>query len=250
MAMNLSTTICAVSRGVATQVAGSLRGKTIILENGVRKEDLDSSKSSGDVEKMLTARGISLKGPFVVVVANFGSWSDPTTVVRAAQYLKGRLSILLVGDGPSLRDARAERDRLALGNVHLLGRVPHDEALVLVCASMACVCPYNANWPNSRIPQWFSVRKVKEYLAAGKPILVPDVPAREAVLVDGVTALVYPAGDGRGLSAKMLELLDQPDLAARISRNALKAADDFTWSSVLRRSGLLDILSHKSAPKQ
>ena len=58
--------------------------------------------------------------------------------------------------------------------------------------------------------------KPLEGMAMAKPVIGSDVPAMCELVSDGVTGLVFKAGDVRDLARKCIELLSDPDLQKRL----------------------------------
>lgn len=71
--------------------------------------------------------------------------------------------------------------------------------------------------------------KLFSYLAAGRPILAPEAPDTAELLSDGENALLVPP-ERPDLAASALDrILAEPELADRLSRNALAHSEDLTW---------------------
>lgn len=63
-------------------------------------------------------------------------------------------------------------------------------------------------------------RVTVEGMLAGKPVVAANTGANPELIQDGVTGLLYKAGDPRDLAAKIQYLHDNPELAKRIGQNA------------------------------
>ena len=99
---------------------------------------------------------------------------------------------LIVGDGPLRAEVTREVERLGLErHVTLAGAVPHDEIPAFIRAFDVAVAPY----PDAPHAFYFSPLKVFEYMACGVPVVAADLGQLSAVVRDGTTGLVYPAGD-------------------------------------------------------
>ena len=59
---------------------------------------------------------------------------------------------------------------------------------------------------------------MREYLAVGKPVVAPRIGDVARTVTDDVDALLYEAGDVRGLADRLLQLRDDPALRARLGR--------------------------------
>ncbi|MDT8267847.1 glycosyltransferase, partial [Roseomonas sp. DSM 102946] len=74
--------------------------------------------------------------------------------------------------------------------------------------------------------------KLFEYMAAGKPILVSDIPALREILADGGTALLLPPGDVAAWAAAARALLADPARAAALGARARAVLlETYTWDA-------------------
>jgi glycosyltransferase involved in cell wall biosynthesis len=139
--------------------------------------------------------------------------------------LRPEVLFLLVGDDGSREAARAAPKG---DNVRL---VPWQEHKTLGpwlwAADVLLVPPSRA--PLDRFGNCVLPIKLFTYLAAGRPILAPDAPDTRELLTDGETALLVEPDRAEAAGAALDRLLAEPDLAARLSANALALAGELTW---------------------
>ena len=81
-----------------------------------------------------------------------------------------------------------------------------------------------------------------EAMGMGLPVVVTDCPVGGArmVIQDGVNGLLVPVGDTKTMYEKMKSILASPELAKRISVEAIKVRDTFPLSKIAKR--WIDIL--------
>jgi glycosyltransferase involved in cell wall biosynthesis len=72
-----------------------------------------------------------------------------------------------------------------------------------------------------------------EAMACGLCIVSTDVGGIPYLLKDGHNALLVPANDAQSMSVAVTQLLREPGLASRISKNARTAAEKFDWSKIM-----------------
>ncbi len=69
------------------------------------------------------------------------------------------------------------------------------------------------------------------YLAAGRPILAPDLPDLKEILSHGKNAWLVPADQPIQAAQALINVLQNPQLANRMASQALKTASVFTWEN-------------------
>jgi len=174
-------------------------------------------------------RRLGLDGRFVVGwVGSFRPFHTLDMALSAAAQVEGA-TLLLVGDGPervpierSARDAGVE--------IVTTGTVPHADLpaylgamdVGLVLAGRGQIFHY-------------SPLKLAEYLAAGLPVVVPDVAPIVERLAPEVNAVVVPPGDVNGLASALVRLRDDLELRKRLAANAATAAVQWSWDRQVER---------------
>jgi glycosyltransferase involved in cell wall biosynthesis len=77
--------------------------------------------------------------------------------------------------------------------------------------------------------------KLPEFFAMGRPVILPACNLGNE-LTDGEDALLLRKGDGLEIAARLEQLLDHPELAARLAQNARRfALEKLDWSRNARR---------------
>lgn len=74
-----------------------------------------------------------------------------------------------------------------------------------------------------------------EAMACGCPVVTTAAQGNEEFCIDGVTALVAPAGDAEAVAEKCLRLQSDPHLARRLVENAKALIGTYTWDRVIDR---------------
>ena len=154
-------------------------------------------------------------------------------MLDSSKYFDDKIQLVVIGEGK-----RLEEYEVAYPSILFTGTVPHRDAVALLRKMAVCLCPYSTQ----PIAKNKSYRKVLEYLAAGKPIVASNADGREKILKEAENVLLYKVGDPQDLAAKVKAVLDDEKLCARMSRNNLKLAKEFSWSEVINRSGLIEML--------
>jgi glycosyltransferase involved in cell wall biosynthesis len=133
----------------------------------------------------------------------------------------------LVGEGP-LRDAVAARiQELGLeGHVHLAGW--HDEASRLMAA--ADVVTLTSRWEGAPYT-------LLEAMAWSRPVVATAVNGCPEIVVDGGTGFLVPPGDTSAWAGRIIDLLDDPAMAAAMGRAGRRRVEErFSLQDVVART--------------
>jgi glycosyltransferase involved in cell wall biosynthesis len=172
----------------------------------------------GEVAAPTDAVGLRRGRRHLVAFAGvMGSQDGVDLLLDAAKLLvvdQGRdVQFVLVGSGSELARLRSRADELGLGgHVTFTGLLPHAELLGVLDEADVCVSPDDVNALNDRS----TMIKVLEYMAAGKPVVQFDLAEGRASAGDA--ALYAGDDDPADLAARIAELLDDPDLRARLGQ--------------------------------
>jgi glycosyltransferase involved in cell wall biosynthesis len=198
-----------------------------VIPEGV---DLDICKPDPAVRKATLAVGkltVTPKQRLVTYVArNLEPYRGFHTMMRALpELLAARRDVVVslvggdevsYGAPPALGSWREvmmkELDgRIDLGRVHFMGKIPYEDHVRLLQRSDAHVYftyPFVASW------------SLREALAIGAPVIGSDTRTVTEFVRHNETGLISPTLDAGALSRRMLELLEDRRLAARLGANA------------------------------
>ena len=121
-------------------------------------------------------------------------------------------------------EQRANLQRMAAergvgANLHFLGTISEEEKLALLRASD--VLPFPSRYEGFGLP-------LLEGMAAGVPVISTDIPVVNEIVRDGENGLLIPYDDTAALARAMLDVLEQPELRARlVAGGARSMADAF-----------------------
>jgi glycosyltransferase involved in cell wall biosynthesis len=171
-----------------------------------------------DAADVRASYGIDVDAPLVVVVArhhrqkNLRMFLDAFAAVRRSI---PAARALLVGDGPETDALQRHAATLGLGaSVVFAGRRPNpaDEM------HAADVVALSSDWEGSPLV-------VAECLQLARPLVCTAVGTATANLVDGRDARITPVGDAAAFAAALVEVLDDPTLAASLATNGARVAE-------------------------
>lgn len=152
--------------------------------------------------------------PFALYFGRLAREKGVHTLVRAAQ-LSG-VPLTIVGSGSEEASLRALVAREGLTHVRFVGPLWGEPMKDLLRRARCVVCP----------SEWYenSPLTVYESMALGKPVVGADIGGIPELVQDGVTGLLFRAGDAADLAAKLRQLMDAPDAARRWGEEARRIA--------------------------
>ncbi len=230
--LELSDRMIVVSEGIEAQIQ-KYKNKCILIPNGVDIQKIDDANTGIHTLDLKDYKKI------VGFVGNWESFMNVEDMCQAAEYVPDVLFVI-VGEGfnaPKLMDTYK-----GYGNVIFAGRKPQKEALSIMHMFDICILPYDKIDAHSSYPGFFSSRKTKEYIAAGKPIIVADVIGKESCLIPGYNCVLYESRNPRDLADKISETFDNPSLFSSMGKNNFEMREHFTWWYLIQTSGIIEDL--------
>jgi len=199
------------------EFAGDSR-RVEMLESGVRMEEFERARAERAKPHPAFA-GVS--GPVAGFVGSLRGSTDLALLAEAAA-LAPEITFMLVG--PAFADLGALR---ALPNVRIAGAVPHPEVMKYMVRFDAGVLPYVLN----RFTSDIMPVKLKEYLAAGLPVVATPLPEVRR-FADEYPGMIEFASDAGELVAALRSAVRNPpaDAAQRMD-----VARGFDWKSQTKR---------------
>ena len=148
-------------------------------------------------------------------------------LLAAAQHWPAGVPLVFIGEG----EARAELEKRAGRNVHFVG-AQSLEKLPALFSALDCLV-----LPSRTTPTWKEQfgRVLIEAASCGVPVVGSDSGAIPEVVGQGERALglIFPEGDARALTAAILQLKNDPPLAAQLgATGARRARAEFSWARV------------------
>jgi glycosyltransferase involved in cell wall biosynthesis len=156
--------------------------------------------------------------------------SDLDFVLKSMVHLKGT-KLTVVGDGPRRKEFEKLAENLGLTDVEFAGMKDREEVKKHLYTSDVALMPFVDNIPNrSRSPV-----KLGEYLAAGKPVVTNNVGIMRMVIENGENGIITK--DNPEDFAKGVKKLENLKLRKKISLNARKTAERYSWKSIAENLG-------------
>jgi glycosyltransferase involved in cell wall biosynthesis len=162
------------------------------------------------------------------------------TVLGMARRLP-RVSFVLVGsEGNGLVEALARRH----DNVSIVPWQPFAKVARYLMAADVLLQP-PSHIPLKLVGNTVLPMKLFLYLAAGRPIVAPDLPDMREVLAHDENALLVPPGDTAAAARAVGRIMDEPGLGERLGAGAKKTAEGLTWDARAQR--ILSFLEQRRA---
>lgn len=207
-------------------VRGIDKAKLLVLPDGVDLAEFDvknTQEHCGDRKKL----GLPLDKKIVLYSGHLYEWKGAGVLLETARKFLEESGPQFIFIGGTKKDVFKFRQKaLNLNNVMIVGHRPHSEIPYWLRAADVLVLPNSAKEDISKF--WTSPMKMFEYMASGRPIVASDLPSLREVLNENNSVLVEPDSPKK-LSEGIKKILDNPELAERISGQALRAVQDYTW---------------------
>jgi glycosyltransferase involved in cell wall biosynthesis len=147
-------------------------------------------------------------------------------VLRAFARIQERFPearLLVAGDGSQRAALEALATELGLRETRFLGRVAPEQMPALYdAAEIYLNAPNIDNMPGS----------ILEAFASGLPVVTSDAGGIPYIVTHEETGLLVPRGDHQAMADAAIRLLEEGDLAARLSLRARAECGKYHWSSV------------------
>ena len=192
---------------------GVPRGKCIVMPNGV---DPDRFTPGARDTALFDQLGIP-KGHFVVGFTGvLRPWHGLDLLVEAAATVARngfKVFLLIVGDGPYRSSLEKMVDESGLErSVCITGRIPHERVPDYVSLFDVAVSP--------RATFYASPMKVIEYMALGKPVVVPGTPNFLDIIDDRSEGITFEEGSAVSLEQAIVRLCQEPELRRELGIRA------------------------------
>jgi glycosyltransferase involved in cell wall biosynthesis len=223
--LHLSDAILCPSNVTRDYIAslGLNRKLVTVIPNGVSASDFSPSP--------LPAR--EGRVPVLLYIGTLADWQGLDIVIRALPKILAQQDVRLqiVGRGRSRQRKILSKQIRKLGvegSVIIQPAIPHHEIPSLIAESDICIAPLGLNDRN--VTQGACPIKVLEYMAAGRPLLVSNMPIVRELVREDVDALLFSPNDPDDLARQVIALLNDPDLSKRLAESAsARALSKFTW---------------------
>ncbi|WP_119069582.1 glycosyltransferase family 4 protein [Aggregatilinea lenta] len=136
---------------------------------------------------------------------------------------------VVVGDGDFREALEAQTRALGLDNaVSFCGRQPHDQLVTYIRQADVGVALYKQR----EFIHYASPMKIREYMAAGLPVITTRIGQAEEVIEESDAGILVERTPD-SIAQAAIALLNDADLRQRYANNAVQYTEDADWNSVL-----------------
>ena len=211
--------------------------RLLVAHNGHDPERFRERPAQGELRRSLD---LPLDRPVVVYTGHINLTKGMDVVLGMARRMPRALFVLVGSEGHGVVERLARRH----ANVKVVAWQPFGTVARYLMAADVLLQP-PSRVPLKLIGNTVLPMKLFLYLAAGRPIVAPDLPDMRELLIHDHNALLVPPGSDEGGAHALGRLLDEPELAERLGRAALATSERLTWDARARR--ILEFLERRLA---
>jgi glycosyltransferase involved in cell wall biosynthesis len=208
---------------------GVPRSRVVVIPNGIELERYDPVKArgSGWRERLGVPEEVTLIGGVGRLTAQKG-FDD---LIRAfAAIDRPDVWLVIAGDGPDWEELREMARMFDVSERVLIPGFVEDVPGLLAGLDLFVLSSRQEGHPMVML----------EAMAMANPIVATDIPGVGDTITDGVEGRLVPPGDIAALANSIAALIDDPDAAARLGRNARKMVErEYTVERMVRRTEVL-----------
>jgi glycosyltransferase involved in cell wall biosynthesis len=221
--------IIVVSNGIKSQIE-EYSDKCILLPNGVDVERIESADTECPVNIPDDKK----------VIGFIGNWEQVMRIEDICDSIKYLQNTVAVVVGQGYQHEKIFNKYENEDGIIFTGKIEQELAYSILKRMDICIVPYDKEFYMSKMKNFFSNRKISEYLAAGKPILMADIEGIPDYLDENNNYIKYESRDPFDLAEKVNYLFNNPELYETLSQNNKELAKQLSWENIVKESGLIE----------
>lgn len=159
-------------------------------------------------------------------------------VIKALSAIKKKIPnirLVIIGKGPYEKNLKKLTARLELGkNVLFLGHIEsHEEMENRIAKAAIAVALYDPK--NADFSYYADPGKIKNYLGAGVPVIMTDVPYIAKQIEKEKCGMISPYNKS-SISKVMIDILKNENKLDIYRKNAVKFSNNFDWNIIYRKA--------------
>lgn len=212
----------AVSRACADWAQGWFLEDCAVIPNGVNTHRFSPSVSP---------RPELTSCPSILYVSRIDKRKGLPVLLRSLREVRKEIpdvKLFVIGSGPLEAPCRQLCLDLHLqGSVVFCGFIPPDELPAWYAGCTVFCAP-------SLGPESMGIILI-EAMACARPVVASRISGYDEVIAHGRNGLLFPAGDRTALTYSLLSVLKSTDEQTRLGREALRDAQQYSWSNIAKR---------------
>jgi glycosyltransferase involved in cell wall biosynthesis len=214
--------------------------KILVAHDAVNLEDFSHFISRQQTRKAL---GLPLEKKIILYAGGLFRRKGIFTLLQSALLFGSDYLFVIVGGNPGDETVRIKKliVKKSIRNVKLVGHVSHQEIPNYLAAADVLVLP-NSNL-DKRTKLFTSPLKLFEYMSSNRPIVASETPTIKEVLRDKFNAVLVEPDNPKSLAGGIKGVLQDRELAGRISKQAFVDAQNYTWQK--RAEKILNFIKKK-----
>ena len=222
-ALRRAGVVIAVSSPLAQDVHALSGTEALVLPNGADPGKFDRRLADGSAIRARFELDFPLVAGWTGIIR---SWHGLELLLDAVAAVPDA-ALLIVGDGPGRAELETRARAMGLdARLRITGRVDHAQIVHYIGAMDVAIVADERTGVASPM-------KLLEYMAMGRPVIVPRQPNLQDLIEDEVDGLMFEPGSASELGARLGRLASDPALRMRLGRKAREKIErERNWRAI------------------
>lgn len=200
----------------------------VLIKNGANPNDLNEKFTQEEISNFKTRIGKKDGDIFLVNTSRVVHQKGIDITIEALKYLPEHIKFLVVGDGNKMEEYKMLVTKLNLSNrVVFTGRVDRSIVTLYRKASDIFIAASRTEGLGNAFVS---------ALASRLPLITTAVGGIADYAIDDQTAWIVPVENPKAIAEKVMEIINNPDKAKKISENARKMVEEeYDWNKIAQK---------------